>query len=103
MKLSFHGADRDVTGSCHLVECGGRRVLIDCGLFQGGRELSEENAAPFGFDAPTIDINANVISTNANLVFIGGTGAGGAGRQGWLTAAWLRRSTPFLCSILWRI
>ena len=44
MKLSFHGADRGVTGSCHLVECAGRRVLIDCGLYQGGRELEEENA-----------------------------------------------------------
>ena len=64
VKLSFHGADRDVTGSCHLVECGGKRVLIDCGLFQGGRELSEENAAPFGFDATTIDL---VLLTHAHL------------------------------------
>ena len=32
MKLSFHGADRSVTGSCHLVECAGKRILIDCGL-----------------------------------------------------------------------
>jgi metallo-beta-lactamase family protein len=64
VKLSFHGADRDVTGSCHLVECRGKRVLIDCGLFQGGRELNEENAAPFGFDAPTIDV---VLLTHAHL------------------------------------
>ena len=39
MKLSFDGSDRGVTGSCHLVECGGHRILIDCGLYQGGREL----------------------------------------------------------------
>ncbi|MBV9426619.1 MAG: MBL fold metallo-hydrolase [Bradyrhizobiaceae bacterium] len=64
MKLSFHGADRDVTGSCHLVECAGKRVLIDCGLFQGGRELNEENAAPFGFDASAIDL---VLLTHAHL------------------------------------
>lgn len=64
VKLSFHGADRDVTGSCHLVECAGKRVLIDCGLFQGGRELSEENAAPFGFDASAIDL---VLLTHAHL------------------------------------
>lgn len=31
MKLSFHGADRGVTGSCHLVDCAGKRILIDCG------------------------------------------------------------------------
>lgn len=55
MKISFHGADRAVTGSCHLVECAGKRLLIDCGLFQGGRELEEENTAEFGFDAASID------------------------------------------------
>lgn len=64
MKLSFHGAARGVTGSCHLVECGGRRILIDCGLYQGGRELEEENAAPFGFDAAAIDF---VLLTHAHL------------------------------------
>ena len=55
MKLSFHGADCDVTGSCHLIECAGKRILIDCGLFQGGRELTEENAEPLGFDPSSID------------------------------------------------
>jgi metallo-beta-lactamase family protein len=64
LKLSFHGADRSVTGSCHLVECAGRRILIDCGLYQGGRELDEENAEPFGFDAAGIDM---VLLTHAHL------------------------------------
>jgi len=64
LKLSFHGADRSVTGSCHLVECAGRRILIDCGLHQGSRELDEENAAPFGFDAASID---HVLLTHAHL------------------------------------
>lgn len=30
-----HGAARGVTGSCHLIECGESRILVDCGLFQG--------------------------------------------------------------------
>ena len=64
MKLSFHGADRSVTGSCHLVECAGKRILIDCGLHQGSRELDEENAEPFGFDAASIDY---VLLTHAHL------------------------------------
>ena len=64
MRLSFHGADRDVTGSCHLVECAGRRILIDCGMHQGGRELADENAGEFGFDASGIDI---VLLTHAHL------------------------------------
>lgn len=64
MKLSFHGAAHGVTGSCYLVESEGKRILIDCGLYQGGRELSEENAAPFGFDATAIDF---VLLTHAHL------------------------------------
>lgn len=64
MKLSFHGADRDVTGSCHLVECAGRRFLIDCGLFQGSRDLAEENAGDFGFDPASLDF---VLLTHAHL------------------------------------
>ncbi|HED18329.1 MAG TPA: MBL fold metallo-hydrolase [Gammaproteobacteria bacterium] len=55
MNLSFHGADQEVTGSCHLVECAGKRLLVDCGLYQGGHELAEENARPFGFDPADID------------------------------------------------
>jgi metallo-beta-lactamase family protein len=64
LRLSFHGADRDVTGSCHLVECAGRRVLIDCGLYQGSREIAEENAGDFGFDPASIDL---VLLTHAHL------------------------------------
>jgi metallo-beta-lactamase family protein len=64
LRLSFHGADRDVTGSCHLVECAGRRVLIDCGLYQGSREIAEENASDFGFDPASIDF---VLLTHAHL------------------------------------
>jgi len=64
LKLSFYGADRNVTGSCHMVECAGKRILIDCGMYQGGRELDEENARPFGFDASGIDF---VLLTHAHL------------------------------------
>ncbi len=64
MKLSFHGADQGVTGSCHLLEAAGKRILVDCGLYQGGRELAEENAEPFGFEAAAIDY---VLLTHAHL------------------------------------
>ncbi len=64
LRLSFHGADRDVTGSCHLIECAGRRFLIDCGLYQGSREIAEENAGDFGFDPAGIDF---VLLTHAHL------------------------------------
>jgi metallo-beta-lactamase family protein len=64
MKIAFHGADRGVTGSCHLLECAGQRILIDCGLYQGGRELDEENADDFGFDPASIDF---LLLTHAHL------------------------------------
>lgn len=64
MKISFHGAARDVTGSCCLVEGAGTSILIDCGFFQGGRELEEENAADFDFDPAAIDY---LLLTHAHL------------------------------------
>jgi metallo-beta-lactamase family protein len=64
VKLSFHGADRTVTGSCHLIEAAGKRVLVDCGLYQGSRELNEENGGDFGFDPAAIDV---LLLTHAHL------------------------------------
>ena len=64
MQLSFHGAARGVTGSCHLLECGGVKVLIDCGLYQGGRKIEEENGESFGFEPGEIDY---LLLTHAHL------------------------------------
>jgi len=55
MRLHFHGAVGEVTGSRHLLEFGERRVLIDCGLYQGGRGEAARNAAGFGFDVRELD------------------------------------------------
>jgi metallo-beta-lactamase family protein len=64
MRISFHGAAGGVTGSCHLIECDGIKILIDCGLFQGGRESEEENSEPLGFDPREIDY---LLLTHAHL------------------------------------
>lgn len=64
MKLEFHGADQNVTGSCHLFEAAGKKILIDCGLYQGGREIDEDNAEPLGFDPASIDY---LLLTHAHL------------------------------------
>lgn len=64
MRLTFHGAAGGVTGSCHLLEVNGRRLLIDCGMFQGSRELDEDNAEDFGFDPASVDA---LLLTHAHL------------------------------------
>jgi len=64
MTYTCHGAAREVTGSCHLIECGDRRVLVDCGMFQGGRATEEANSQPFDFDPASIDA---LLLTHAHL------------------------------------
>jgi len=64
VKLSFHGADRGVTGSCHMIESGGRCLVVDCGMLQGGCDLDVENSADFGFDPAGVDV---VLLTHAHL------------------------------------
>lgn len=55
MKLSFYGAAQNVTGSRHLLEVNGKKILLDCGLFQGRRKDTEEQNRVFGFDPKIID------------------------------------------------
>jgi len=61
MKLSFFGADREVTGSCHCLDVGGKRVLIDCGLIQGRHD---DHNLELPFDPAGVDA---VILTHAHI------------------------------------
>jgi metallo-beta-lactamase family protein len=64
MRLTFHGAARTVTGSRHLLEAGGQRVLIDCGLFQGLKKLRQLNWEDPGFEPGFLD---HVVLTHAHI------------------------------------
>ena len=64
MKLTFLGAARTVTGSKHLLDTGSARVLVDCGLFQGLKELRLRNWQPLPIKAA--DVTA-VVLTHAHL------------------------------------
>lgn len=64
MRLRFWGASGEVTGSCFLLEVGGRRLLVDCGMYQGGRKSEARNAEPFPFDPAAIDA---VVLTHAHI------------------------------------
>ncbi len=64
MRLKFYGAAGTVTGSCHLIETGATRILVDCGMFQGSRVLRERNYQPFPFDPTGLDF---VLLTHAHI------------------------------------
>jgi metallo-beta-lactamase family protein len=59
-EIVFHGAAREVTGSCHILRVNGRTVLLDCGLFQGRRD--EQQAKNHALPVPVADIDAIVLS-----------------------------------------
>ena len=50
MRINFHGAAHTVTGSQHLLEVNGRRLLLDCGLYQGRRADTYARNLTFAYD-----------------------------------------------------
>ncbi|GAB4483759.1 MAG: MBL fold metallo-hydrolase [Anaerolineales bacterium] len=60
MRIHFHGAARTVTGSMHLLEINGYKLLLDCGLYQGQRKETVRRNRYFPFDAH--EINAVILS-----------------------------------------
>src|ERR1051326_5676738 len=57
MKIAFHGAARTVTGSKHLVTLkSGKKVLLDCGMFQGMGKDTDSLNRDFGFDPREVDV-----------------------------------------------
>ena len=64
MKITFHGAARTVTGSQHLLEVNGSRVLLECGLYQGRRGDTFQRNKNFPFDPAKLDA---VILSHAHI------------------------------------
>lgn len=64
MYINFHGAAQTVTGSQHLLEINGYRLLLDCGLYQGRRKDTYERNRTFPFDPATLDA---VILSHAHI------------------------------------
>lgn len=64
MQITFYGATKTVTGSCFLVETGDYKFLVDCGMYQGSRELDDKNWEEFPFNPASIDY---VFLTHAHL------------------------------------
>lgn len=68
ISLAFHGAAGTVTGSKYLLGAGNRKVLIDCGMFQGRKQLRQRNWTDLPFDPTSL---SDVILTHAHLDHIG--------------------------------
>jgi metallo-beta-lactamase family protein len=64
MRVNFHGAAHTVTGSQHLLEINGHRLLLDCGLYQGKRSESYTRNLTFAYDPRSVDA---VILSHAHI------------------------------------
>lgn len=94
-KLRFLGATDTVTGSRYLIQSGGRRILVDCGLFQGYKVLRDRNRIPFPVSPASIDA---VILTHAHLDHTGYIPA--LVRDGFSGPVYATTGTTQLCTLL---
>lgn len=95
MKITFHGAAREVTGSRHLLEVAGKKILLDCGLAQGRREEAESKNRHFPFEVSEIDA---VIVSHAHIDHSGNLP--GLVRAGYNGPIHCTRATAGLLSIM---
>ena len=97
MKITFYGAAQTTTGSMHLVEANGKRILLDCGLYQGHRKEAFEKNRNLPIDASAIDY---VILSHAHIDHSGNLPQ--LVRQGFRGRVFARQSTCELCNIMLR-
>ena len=95
MKVIFHGAAGEVTGSCHEVEAAGHRLLLDCGLIQGSRADEARNRDDFEFDATAIDA---VVLSHAHIDHCGRLPL--LVKRGFRGPIWTQRATADLLKVM---
>lgn len=95
MKITFWGAAREVTGSRHLVEGNGSRVLLDCGLFQGPRDEAFHKNRFFGFDPGRLDA---VVLSHAHIDHTGSLPA--LSKAGYRRTVHATPATADLCGVM---
>lgn len=97
MKLEFSGAARQVTGSKHLLEVNGKKILLDCGLFQGRRKQSIAANMQFPFDVNSIDA---VVLSHAHIDHSGALPL--LAKLGYTGPIYCTHATRDLCSVMLR-
>ena len=97
MKITFYGAAQTTTGSMHLVEANGKRILLDCGLYQGHRKEAFEKNRNLPFDPATIDA---VVLSHAHIDHSGNLPQ--LVRHGFRGKVYARQSTIDLSAVMLR-
>lgn len=95
MKITFLGGVEEVTGSRYLIQQGDTNILVDCGMFQGPREVAQRNAEPFPVDPSSIDA---IVLTHAHIDHTGYIPA--FVKQGFKGAIYCSKATYALCSLI---
>ena len=96
MKLSFYGAAREVTGSCYLLETKDKKILVDCGMFQGSDFNEAKNHDAFPFDPKSIDA---MLVTHAHLDHIGRIPK--LARDGFAGKIYMTQATREFARLIW--
>lgn len=95
MKITFLGATKTVTGSNYLVEAAGKKFLVDCGLWQGKKELEEENFQEFDFNPVDIDF---MLLTHAHIDHSGRIPK--LYKEGFRNKVYAHKATCDLCALM---
>lgn len=95
MQIEFLGAAGEVTGSCHLLRVGEHRILLDCGMIQGGHKDEERNREDFPFDPNAIDA---VVLSHAHIDHSGRLPL--LVKSGYRGPVYTHRATADLCRIM---
>ena len=95
MKITFLGATRTVTGSNFLVEAAGKKFLVDCGMWQGKKEMEEENFNEYDFDPKQIDF---MLLTHAHIDHSGRIPK--LYNEGFRNKIYAHKATCDLCSLM---
>lgn len=96
MHIQFCGANRGVTGSCHLFDTSKHKILVDCGMFQGSNFSEGKNFDSFPFDPKSISA---VIVTHAHLDHIGRIPK--LVREGFSGYIYMTKATAELAELIW--
>lgn len=97
MQITFCGAAREVTGSCHLLETNDKKILIDCGMFQGSDFNEGKNFEPFPFDPKELDA---VLVTHAHLDHVGRLPK--LVKEGYNKKIYMIKGTMKLAELIWK-